>query len=449
LMMDQYFTSHSNGQHGAAITTARSSHILQQMLLTEGSAASDPTVLLAMTTTINAAEAAGVSSLEPSVVARIYVAAALNVQLVGGTHRMLDSLYLHQAATAVPEAKRDTLGSLAWTLTPVGRQFIRSGTWNSGSFAKLRDAATGSLLLVGTLEHLTLAYRLHLLHKAVAEFQQHADLTLVHQLLQELQQNAEESQCRQSLWWTLAVQVVVSWRRGQVLQARKFFAMLERLPRQPSDTLQTAMLAALGAHQALLDGDRPLCWERLAHASTAASLDLSDVNEQTGLPAATQTLCRFLMLRQILSTRVALYRLRVYLSQSSNASPLSPDDGNFAGMLQALQKDVDVLTHFAQHYELAEPTVLLYRAIYRSLAGGRVTPTLQLFNMATKAAYRLGLPYDEALIFLHMSVCLRTSLSPSALQRHLKSAASLFERLDASDDLAATKKMLRLTALAV
>ena len=63
--------------------------------------------------------------------------------------------------------------------------------------------------------------------------------------------------------------------------------------------------------------------------------------------------------------------------------------------------------------------------------------------MAVKAARRQGLVYDEALSLLHMSACLRGTLSPATIQRNLKMASGLFERLDAVDELTAAKKMLR------
>ena len=52
----------------------------------------------------------------------------------------------------------------------------------------------------------------------------------------------------------------------------------------------------------------------------------------------------------------------------------------FGDMLAALQKDLTLFAAFSEVCPAAEPQVLMLRAICRSLAGGRMAPTEQLFK---------------------------------------------------------------------
>lgn len=472
LLLDSYFTRRTADHQSAAASAAHAAHVLHQMLLAEGSASASMPVLLCALRAINAAEAAGPSALDAPTLARIYVAAAAQAQLTGaardgGGGRLLDRFYLHRATAVLSETERNGAGSIGWALTPAGRRFILGGTW---AVAELRDGR-GQVRPVGSLAQLGLAYRAHTLKLALGEFLRGGDVSLVGGYLQALQQVADEAGDGSALWWAMAGQTALHWRLGQPAAARQALVSLERLSRHRRDGTQRAVYAALRAHQALIDGDTALCVSLLTQASAATALALAD-HTPPRLPADLHALCQFLALRQVLSTRVALYRLRSYLvavgaskgseeltgatGTSANTSAEGDDsDGgdsgceadSFDAMLEALQADLGMLRSFSEEHTVAEPLALVYRAVCRSLAGGRTAPTQQLFNLASKAARREGLPYDEGLALLHMSACLRGTLSPAALQRNLCSAAALFERLDAADELTSARKMLKLAAV--
>jgi len=456
LVLDRYFTRRTTGHQTAAASAAHASHVLQQMLLAEGNAPSSAPIILCALRAINAAEAAGPDALESATRARIYVAAAAQAQLTaaagnsGGQGRLFDRFFLHKASTALPEAERDSAGSIGWALTPAGKRFILGGVWAQMT---LRDTR-GQVHPAGTLSQLGLAYRAYTLQQALTEYMRGGDVSLVGQHLQALQTCAEEAADGHALWWARAGQTALAWRLGQPTQARRGLLDLERLARHGREGTQRAVYAALLAHQSLVDGDLPLCASLLSQASSATADALADHASPRG-PGDLHVLCQFLALRQLISTRAALYRLRSYLVASSRAN--SPEgsaedsegelsegeSGCFDTMLEALQSDLGMLRAFSEEHPVAEPLALVYRAVCRSLAGGRVAPTQQLFNLACKAARREGLPYDEGLALLHMSACLRSTLSPSTLQRNLNTAASLFERLDAVDELTSARKMLK------
>lgn len=161
---------------------------------------------------------------------------------------------------------------------------------------------------------------------------------------------------------------------------------------------------------------------------------------------------RNIAFRHLLSSRVALYRVRRYLHdttkaqlpliEGSNGSPVT-----FPIMLEKAQADVGTLRKFSDSYPAVEPQIFMYQAICRCLAGGRLAPTEHLFHQSVKAARRLNLPYDEALALWHTSSFLRMSLTPKTLRDNLQRAQDIFQDLQASTELNSTRKMLKLVEL--
>jgi len=157
---------------------------------------------------------------------------------------------------------------------------------------------------------------------------------------------------------------------------------------------------------------------------------------------------------QLLSTRVALLRLRTYLSQQTpegtSIPPImvvgSEHQMTNAGILERLEADVTKLRQFSIDCEFARPSAFLYQAIHRSLVGGRVSSTERIFHQSLKAARQLKMPYDEASAMLHAAIHLRSSMAGPEMKSHLTKAASIFEQLNASDELCTARKILHVVA---
>jgi hypothetical protein len=338
-------------------------------------------------------------------------------------------------------AERAGAGALAWLFTPEGYTFFRKGQWMTETLI----TADGERLLPGSLQQLGMCFRFGILEKAVQEYIAGGDAAIISQRLMDLLQFSVQANDLLHQWWAMLGLVGLMWRTGKVEQARKHFAALQAL-RLKKDRLQETLAAAFTAQHALLDGNHQACWT----SCERVSLLLQDSSATSCFGSATLCMAgRLIAFRQVLSVRLALYRLRNYLSRQ-NKSPLpalvGSDDANVdsEAMLAVAQDDIRQLRSFSKDYVLAEPSVYLYQAICRSLAGGRVGPTEHMFYQSLKCARRLRLPFDEGLTLLHLCTFLHASLTPTALRSHLDRATSIFQELQAYDEFTAATNLRRL-----
>ena len=89
--------------------------------------------------------------------------------------------------------------------------------------------------------------------------------------------------------------------------------------------------------------------------------------------------------RQVLITRTSLFKLRHILATSATRElpALIQSDGHeidLKHILQRVQHDITILERLGHVSDLVEPQAALFRAICRSLAGGRLDLTEHLFN---------------------------------------------------------------------
>eukprot|EP00051_Salpingoeca_urceolata_P010834 m.133163 g.133163 ORF g.133163 m.133163 type:complete len:966 (-) comp16875_c0_seq2:998-3895(-) len=449
LWLDRFLTAHDAAATASVVTGAAAAHKIHQLLLLEGSGSGSATTMagslspdamgiLTAASAVNLAEAAG-PQLDANTLVDIYVAAAAQTELVSnGQLPFITAQYLRCAQKAFARTVRTSRYS--WLFQPEGRTFFMQGAWK----AQTITLPSGSKLAPGSHDQLGLAFRLHLLSLAIKEYITGGDLELVAQWLHDLRSYSDHSQDRHSEWWALMMVVAMKWRQSKNTEARQVFAEAEKL-KIHKNRIQSALYAAFRAQQALLDGDQTLCW--LASERASSLLKENDCEPCASLH---KLYCgaRLIALRQLLSVRVSLYRLRSYLHEinpeSVPAIQLRESDHrvDFKQLLRAAQDDVQTLQSFADDFVLAEPAVYLYQAICRSLAGGRIQLTEHLFNKSLKTAKRLQLPFDEALSLLHSCSHLQSTLTPAVMQAQLSKAAVIFSKLQTLDELASARKLL-------
>lgn len=169
--------------------------------------------------------------------------------------------------------------------------------------------------------------------------------------------------------------------------------------------------------------------------------------ETSALPF--ERFARLLGHQQLLNTRVALVRLRSYLIQKG-ASPQRTDGAaatpevTRVAMLAAMQRDIGELRKFAQNFQAASSSLLKYQAIHRSLAGGKVALTEHMFHKSLKSAKQLGLPYEEASTLMHSAVHLHSSMPKQTVRDSLNRAVTIFEQMQAAEELQTSRKLLQL-----
>lgn len=441
LWLDRVFADRTANTRASAATAALVNHQLHQLLLAEADAKPDEifgrTTLSALNA-LNLAESVS-SSMDPLALARIYISTAAQTHLVSNAQSALLSRYFLWCAQPAFHACADRASGLSWIFQPEGHQFFLNGSWVEQRLV----GADGTKLAVGSIEHLGLAFRLQLLERAMSEFVKGGDAEVLAQRLLDVRQYSQQAADAQTEWWALMALVVVHWRQGKTADARAMIIAADKL-KVFRGRLQDAIYASSRAHQALLDGDHALCWSACQRASLLLQGE-AEAEAASGISATLLQAGKYIAFRQLLSARVALYRLRTYLSSVPGAAlPAMPEDVTFRTMLKNAQDDVQLLRMFSDQYVFAEPLVHLYQAICRALAGGRLGPTELLFEQGLKASKRLNLPFDEALIRLHMCTYLRTSLTPAALRQHLNTAAETFQQLEALDELSSCRKLLKI-----
>ena len=146
------------------------------------------------------------------------------------------------------------------------------------------------------------------------------------------------------------------------------------------DNLQEAFYGACRAQQLLLDGHHKDSWASLERVTDL----LRDLVVRAEQGALSEVAC-FLTARQVLVTRTSLFKLRHILATSATRElpPLIQSDGqeiDLQHILQRVQHDITVLERLGQVSDFVEPQAALFRAICRSLAGGRLDLTEHLFN---------------------------------------------------------------------
>jgi hypothetical protein len=397
--------------------------LLHQILMQETLPGGTPTnlKLLVMMKSLNAAEAAK-GKMDPVALIRVYVASATQVHLsfqsdlaalLAGKYLALARGIFHSCAEDVP--------SLAWLFKPDGDRFFQSRRWcdatgESGAVVVAAGAGSGSRGKAQpgcSLERLGLAFRAELLERGLKSFFLGDDTEGVEEVFYGLRQCAAQCEDEQNEWWGAMGQVIVAWRHGKPDHARQVFCEVDQMAVK-KDKLQQFVYVACRAHQALLDGRHTLCWQALTLASSlaatmapATSLPSEEPAAAGGETAASATpglgarLARLVAYHHLLSTRVALLRLRTYLGQhapangvpGSGAPPIqvSPDAPPIttADILANLQTDVTMLRAFSDECTLAKPSAHLYQAIHRSLVGGKTSLTERIFHHSLKVRCRI------------------------------------------------------------
>jgi hypothetical protein len=287
---------------------------------------------------------------------------------------------------------------------------------------------------------------LSLLEQGLVEIIFGTNTDKVQDVFEDLRESAGQCGDTRSLWWGTLGLVHVSWRKGLKVAARRYLCELDGLALRKSK-IEHFAYATSRAHLALLDGDQKLCWRALEVAASMCS-DW-DAARGDGLPF--EQFARLLGHQQLLNTRVALVRLRSYLKQDE---PMQLGNNGKAGgegesvaraaMLTVVQRDIGELRRFAQNCAIAGSSLLKYQAIHRSLAGGKVALTEHMFRKSLKAAKQLGLPYEEASTLLHSAVHLHASMPAHALRESLQRAVSIFEQMQAAEELQTSRKLLQL-----
>ena len=447
-VVDSYLAQRSTAVAKAHVTAANVNHMLHQLLSMENTdvPSANRQKCLAMVRSLNAAEAVK-SEMDPVALMRIYVAAAIEVQLSlhSDVAAVLAGHYLEQARACFHSCAEDS-ASLAWMFKPEGDEFVRSRKWCAMAVVGL----DGEKLRPGVLGQLGMAYRVDLLARGLREFISGADAERANDIFCDLRQYSIQCGDYKNEWWAAVGVVLLSWRQGKNVFARQVFCEVDQMS-CPKTKLQEFVYAACRSHQALLDGDHGLCWRamRLA-ASLVEQLDSEEDSDHVDNQTDITNLGRTIAFQHLLATRVALIRVRSYLEQvsstdSAGQAEIIGSDGKAvsrAGMRNALNADVASLRRFSDTFPLAKPSAHLYQAIYRSLAGGRVSITEHMFHESLKSARRLKQPYDEAAAMLHASIYMRPTLTVSAIKTNLTQAVSIFQRLEAMDELCTARKLL-------
>jgi len=458
-VLDNFLTKRTKSAMESTVVIANVNHMLHQILIQEAQPGSKVTKAggwkdnrylkaLTMLQSVNAAEAVS-ECMDPVALIQVYVAAAAQVHLSFQSEiaSVLAHKYLGLARTIFHSCAED-VPTLAWLFKPEGDEFFRSRAWCT----QVCEGPEGERLQPGSLEQLGLAYRAQLLQTGLRNFFSGEDTQGMVDMFCELRQCAEECGDAKNEWWAAMGVVIVSWRHGKTSNARQVFCEIDQMENRKTK-LQQFVYVACRAHQALLDDNHSLCWQALGIASTLAG----DINVDDSVDSC-RTMHQLSCLvgyQALLSTRVALLRLRTYLGQQnaadgSSAVPAIPAAGGEsvtdALILEQLQADVTKIRQFSADCELAKPSAHLYQAIHRSLVGGRVSSTEHIFHQAMKSARQLQMPYDEASAMLHAAIHLRSALTASAMRTHLTKAAGIFRELNAVDELCTARKILHVVA---
>ena len=452
-VLDNVLTRRTKAAMEATVVVANVNHMLHQILIQEaqsGKGGKDNRYLksLTMMQSVNAAEAVS-ECMDPVALIQVYVAAAAQVHLSFQSEiaSVLAHKYIGLARTIFHSCAED-VPTLAWLFKPEGDAFFRSRAWCT----QVCEGPDGARLQPGSLEQLGLAYRAQLLQTGLRNFFSGEDTQGMVDMFCELRQCAEECGDAKNEWWAAMGVVIVSWRHGKTSNARQVFCEIDQMENRKTK-LQQFVYVACRAHQALLDDNHALCWQALGIASTLAG-DINVDDSVDGCRTMHQLSC-LVGYQALLSTRVALLRLRTYLGQQNgtdrfSAVPAIPAGGGEsvtdALILEKLQADVTKIRQFSAECELAKPSAHLYQAIHRSLVGGRVSSTEHIFHQAMKAARRLQMPYDEASAMLQAAIHLRSALTAPAMRAHLTKAAVIFRELNAVDELCTARKILHVVA---
>lgn len=421
-------------------TSANVNHILHELLSQEKSVP-DSLKYLSMVRALNAAEIAGEGEMDPVALIRVYVSAAvqIHVSFQGDLASVLSGKYIAKARKIFHSCPED-VPTLAWLFKPEGDNFFFGRTWNTRNVLGLH----GEFLRPGSLEQLGTAYRSTLLQQGLREFCTGKESDRAMDMFGDLRQCSQQCGDFKSEWWATIGVVILAWRQGKNGFARQTFCDAENMAAHKTK-LQQFVYLSCRAQQALLDGDHTLCWQALSLASSLAE-DVSDGRNPE--EAEISKLAVFVGYHHLMSARVALVRLRTYLT--SNASVKLPDIStskdappvSITQMLNSLEEDVCRLRQYSEQCTLAKPAAHLYQAIHRCLAGGKVSLTERVFHQSVRAARRLELPYDEASAMLHSAIYLRPTLTAPALKKTLTTAAGIFEKLQAADELSTARKLL-------
>lgn len=176
---------------------------------------------LAAITAVNMAETAP-DNVDAYVMTRIYVAAALQVKI--SLNSPLARVYLSKARQSYRSCA-DRSGDLAWLFQSDGYDFFTSGKWVTQAVVK----ADGTKLVAGTIQHLGVAFRLHLMQQTVEGFINGKDTELVEQWLHDLRQYSVQAKDSYREWWALMGLVAINWRQGKNFEARGIFVNAEKL----------------------------------------------------------------------------------------------------------------------------------------------------------------------------------------------------------------------------
>lgn len=450
--IDSYLVSLSDSAVATEAVVANMTHALHQMELLSDSVTTSKWKLMTQShlalRALNAAESVQ-SQLTPATMLKIYVSCAIQMELTlqFDLASIASNYYLRQARRIYHQSPQ-AVQQLGWMFKPNGDKFFRQGSWCT----KVVNGPHGQRYHPGSFEQLTSAFHLDLLEQGLRELSLGVDSDRVHDLFIDLKDSAILCQDEAKQWWGVMGLVLIAWRRGRKTEAGKHLTELEQLEFADMTRTQKFIQAASQGHQALLEGDHEVCWQALELASSQSNLisaDSSDTRDSDDELEVTN-LARLLGFHQLLSTRVALIRLRSYLEQDS--SSVVPTIRNHhhgevitkAAMLSAIQQDTNRLRAVSEVLPLAQSAVFKYQAIHRSLSGGRVALTERIFYKSLKTAQEHGLPFEEASVLLHSAVYLRATMSARAFKLSLSKAASIFEKLQATEELCTSRKLLQL-----
>lgn len=413
---------------GASIEVAvRATHRLHQLLLRRRASSGGIGVLessrLAALQAVNLCESSSVD-LDPELRIRVYVAAAAQSILSSGTGAWLAHTYLRQAQKVYRSSAHDvdTPNPLSWVFHEDGHQFFQSGRWIQERMVTSR----GQTLAPGEMEQIGQSYRQHTLAGCVRALVKGKDPELVAERLGDLFQHSVNADDLQTAWWSMVILTIVHWRQSRPADARGCLVEVELLGLELS-RVQAAVHSTCVAHQALLDGDQPLCWV----ASERAARLLEKPGNLGGVHGA-DSLTRnvvFIAFRQLLACRLALYRQRSYLEkQGLEVPPLASIEGvalSRQDLLDSFHRDITSMSDFGEQHPVAQPLVLMYQAVHRCLVGGQPRPTELLFHQAIKLAKRQSLYFDHASVLLHMCGYLQTVLTASFMRERLQLVRSV------------------------
>eukprot|EP00041_Stephanoeca_diplocostata_P023573 m.581695 g.581695 ORF g.581695 m.581695 type:complete len:1031 (+) comp22329_c0_seq1:241-3333(+) len=414
---------------------------------------------------LNAAESVK-KDLDPLSMIKMYVSVAIQVQLClqKDMASILLDYYLRHARRIYAQQPA-CAPTFAWLFKPDGDSFFRRTDWCD----KVSMDSSRKLLNPGSFEQLQSAYHLNLLEEGLVEIIAGVNTDRAQDLFEDLRDSAARCGDPQKEWWGTMGLVQVAWRRGQKHTARKHLCSLVAMEWPHASKVEHLVYAATRARQALLDGNQKLCWQALEVASKACEqwdvVPAADGDVHAAPYSHLWNLARLVGHQLLLETRVALVRLRTYLREDPLAlggtkglsSPggvrkRSVGGGSMTPPLVAeddmsqsrLQNDIVSLRRFSQVFPLAQSHVYKYQAIHRSLAGGRVALTEHIFHKSLKSARQMGLPYAEASTLLHTAVHLHNSMTAQSLRQTLSRAVSIFERLQAVEELGTSRKLLQL-----